>query len=475
MSDTSFDLFDNSARSSWLRLRTLALLRWLAIAGQGAAVLAAVRYLELDLRLDLCFLAIGISAAFNIVTTVIFPANNRLSERNATLTMMFDLCQLAFLLAMTGGLSNPFAVLMLAPVIISATALSLWSTIALWVMFVTLITALLQFYMPLTTLSGELIQLPDLLVAGTWPALIVAATFLGIYVRRVTVETFVMSEALTATQMALGREQKLTALGGVVAAAAHELGTPLATIKLVAAELADELSENPELLDDARLISSQADRCHDILRDMGRSGKDDMHIHSAPVLSVIEEAAAPHLDRGKSIFIRVAGLPVDATLPNQPIIHRHPEIIHGLRNLVQNAVDFANQNVWIDVDWNQTVLKVHVGDDGPGYPPDLIGKIGDPFVRTRAQTKEAQAARPGYEGMGLGLFIAKTLLERSGGRLTFANGTEAKTRIPRPPLGAPEYARAFGAIVEVIWKRETVEPDRAETRGPLGENTRISG
>lgn len=475
MTDTSFDLFDKSARSGWVRLRTLTLLRWLAVVGQSIALLVAAKYFEINLRLDLCFTVVGVAVAFNIITTVIFPANNRLSERDAVLTLMFDLCQLAFLISLTGGLSNPFSVLMVVPVTISATALSARTTAMLGLVFITLITALLWLFIPLTTLSGEVIQLPELLITATWPALVVSALFLAIYTHRVTAETFTMSEALTATQMALGREQKLTALGGVVAAAAHELGTPLATIKLVAGELADELSERPELLEDAQLISSQADRCREILHDMGRTGKDDMHIHHAPVLAVIDEAAAPHLERGKTIFIRINGLPVDGPVPTQPHIFRHPEIIHGLRNLVQNAVDFANQHVWIDVNWNQQTLVIHVGDDGFGYPPELIGKLGDPFIRQRSHAKKPQPPRPGYEGMGLGLFIAKTLLERSGAKLTFANGTEDYTRKPRPPLGSPEYARPSGAIVEVIWRRVDIEPSHEEQRGPLGENVRITG
>lgn len=471
MTETSFDRFDSSARSGWVRLRTLVMLRWLAIVGQGSAILVAIRFLEIDLRIDLCFYAIGVSVAFNIVTTVILPANNRLSERNAMLTLLFDLCQLAALLALTGGLSNPFVVLMLAPVTISASALTLRATVLLGLIFVLLITSLTWLYIPLTTLSGGVIQLPDLLIAGTWAALVVAAVFLAIYARRVTVETFTMSEALAATQMALEREQKLSALGSVVAAAAHEFGTPLATIKLTAAELVDELTDRPELQEDARLIGLQADRCRDILQDMGRSGKDDMLMHYAPVTAVIDEAAEPHQDRGKTIIIRIDGVPLGALTPNQPEIHRHAEIIHGLRNLVQNAVDFATTHVWIDIDWDDTELRIHVGDDGNGYPPDLIGKIGDPFVRTHSGGMPSLNDRPEYEGMGLGLFIAKTLLERSGAQLTFANGSEAPKRAARKPLESPEFARPTGAIVEVVWNRNDIEPTAATRRGPLGENT----
>ena len=470
MINASGNMFDSAARSKWLRMRTLIMLRWLAISGQVIVIFIANRLLEIDLRLDLCATAVGVSTAFNIVATIVFPANNRLSERNAVLTLLFDLFQLAFLLFLTGGLSNPFIVLMLAPVIISATALTLWATITIGFIFVSLISLLLWFHIPLVTNSGELILLPELLTYGTWAALIISGVFLSGYAYRVTEETYSMSEALTATQLALGREQRLTALGGVVAAAAHELGTPLATIKLVAGELADELAEHQHLVEDAQLIGEQADRCRDILRDMGRVGKDDTHLHHAPILAVVEEAAEPHMDRSKRIMIRIDGAPHTENVPDQPQIPRQAEIIHGLRNLIQNAVDFAAARVWVDVGWDDQEIRIHVGDDGLGYPTDVIDKIGDPFVRKRQEKHKLRSSRPGYEGMGLGLFIAKTLLERSGARLTFANGTETPGKTPRLPLGPPEFARPPGAIVEVVWRRSDLEANQSTVRGPLGDN-----
>ena len=473
MFDAPLNLFSSTARSKWLRLRTLILLRWLAIAGQLGAIIVATRFLEIDLRLDLCATALGVSVAFNIIATVVFPANNRLSEKNAVLTLMFDLFQLAFLVSLTGGLSNPFVFLLLAPVTVSAAALTLRATVIIGVVFLSLISLLVVFYIPLTTMSGEVIQLPNLLIYGTWTALVTSGIFLAAYAHRVTDETFSMSEALTATQLALGREQRLTALGGVVAAAAHELGTPLATIKLVAAELANELSDSPHLLEDAKLIGTQADRCRDILRDMGRSGKDDRHLHHAPISAVIEEAAAPHMDRGKLIMIRIDGALQTEPIPDQPEVPRQPEIIHGLRNLVQNAVDFSAARVWIDIDWDDNELRIHVGDDGVGYPPDLIGKIGDPFVRKRNDKQKTQTARPEYEGMGLGLFIAKTLLERSGAKLTFANGSEAPGKVSKSTLGSSEFTRPTGAIVEVVWRRSDIEAAQSSVRGPLGENSKF--
>ena len=268
-----------------------------------------------------------------------------------------------------------------------------------------------------------------------------------------------MSEALLATQMALAREQKLTDLAGVVAAAAHELGTPLATIKLVSAELIEELSAHPELQEDARLIRDQADRCRDILRDMGRAGKDDLHLRQAPVSALLREAAEPHMGRGKRVLFGFG--PPEGESDVQPTVLRRPEIIHGLRNLIQNAVDFARATVWIEADWTDRTLTVRIIDDGEGFPPNVIGRIGDPFVRARREPDTAK--RPGYEGMGLGLFIAKTLLERSGAELTFTNATDPFL----PPEDRPERS---GAVVEAVWALADIV---APAGGALGENQRI--
>ncbi len=463
MDHKPLNLLDGNARSEWVRLGTLIYLRWLAIAGQSGALVFAIFRLDLDLNVPLCVLAIGASVSFNIVSAIAYPENKRLSERETMLTLLFDLMQLVFLLYLTGGLSNPFALLILAPVVISATALRLQSTLFLGIMAIGLISVVARYHVPLRTDQGFILRMPELFVMGFWISLVIGVVFLAGYARRVTLETHSMSQALIATQMALSREQKLTDLGGVVAAAAHELGTPLATIKLVSSELAEELADNKELHDDVVLIRQQADRCRDILQDMGRAGKDDLYLRHAPVSAIVREAAEPHENRGKVLhFSSRAELGVPA---DQPQIERQPEIIHGLRNLVQNAVDFAHENVWIDIRWSRETIRVTVADDGRGYPPDLIGRIGDPFVRKRRAGSDS-ARRPEYEGMGLGLFIAKTLLQRSGAKLKFANGTD-------PFLKPSEIPDHCGAIVSVVWPRPAIEQDRSAAKAPLGRNAPI--
>jgi len=470
MSDSSDTLLTNGARSDWIRLRTLILLRWLAVSGQSAAVLVAHYLLDIDLPLDLTSFAIAASAAFNIISTLVHPESKRLSERDAALTLLFDLLQLCALLFLTGGLTNPFSILVLVPVTICASALTLRATIALALIAVALISVMAVWHVPLRYGDGTPLTLPPTYTAGVWTALMISIVFLALYARRVTVETFTMSQALVATQMALAREQRLTALGGLVAAAAHELGTPLATIKLTASELLRDAEPGSELREDLELIRDQSDRCRDILRALGSMGKDDTHLRFAPVSALVEEAAEPHAERGKRIVLRVGGKPCAADAGGQPEIRRHPEIIHGLRNLIQNAVDFADSHVWIDIDWDEEMLRIAVGDDGPGYPPDMLGRIGDPFIRARGSARSTQPARPEYEGMGLGLFIAKTLLERSGAHLTFANGSEEGAGRSGAPLADPDLARPPGAIAEVVWPRAMIEAPRSETRGPLAPN-----
>lgn len=452
--------FFRDTRSDWVRLRTLILLRWMAIGGQLTAITVADLVYHLQLPLGLCYMAVGASVIANLISIFIHPENKRLSELEALLTLLFDLSQLAFLLYLTGGLSNPFALLILAPVTISAAALDLRTTLLLGALAVLFTTAIALVNVPLRFNSGEVLAVPVFFQFGFWLAIVIGIVFMGLYSRRIAQEIRSMSDALLATQMALAREQKLTDLGGVVAAAAHELGTPLATIKLVSTEMIDDLADNPDLQEDARLIRDQADRCRDILRSMGRAGKDDLHLRQAPLDAVLREAAEPHQARGK--VLAFSCMPGVGGSEKQPMILRRPELIHGLRNLVQNAVDFARSTVWIEGEWTADRLVVRIIDDGEGYPPHLLGRIGDPFVRSR-RTAQDLAKRPEYEGMGLGLFIAKTLLERTGAELSFANGSD-------PFLSPTERTERCGAIVMLDWRLADVvaPPDLAH-----GDNRRI--
>lgn len=459
MTDTTLNLLFQQKRGSWIRLRTLILLRWIAIAGQVIAIFTAIQLYNLQLELGLCLFAIGVSVGGNLLAMYSFPETKRLSEFENMMMILFDLLQLSFLLFLTGGLHNPFSILLLAPVAVAANVLKLRSLLILGGTAIALVTILASYHLPLHTDQGFILRIPDIFVFGNWAAIVIALVFLSVYSRRVNSEMNAMGEAVVATQMALAREQKLTDLGGVVAAAAHELGTPLATIKLASSELMEELSDRPELCEDAELIREQADRCRDILQSMGRAGKDDLHLHSAPFSEVIREAAEPHQDRG--INIEMGSRSSDMSNLAQPLVGRRPEIIHGLRNMVQNAVDFAQSQVWVETIWSTEQVKVRIMDDGPGYPLHVIGRIGDPFMRDK-RSENDDPKRPAYEGMGLGLFIAKTLLERTGAELSFSNGS--RLEILDDSKGMPT-----GASVEISWQRSDIE----QANGALGENKQI--
>ena len=457
MIESNQDLFPESKRGEWIRLRTMIFIRWVAVTGQLAAIIIAFQYFELALDLSLCFFAVGLSALANIVASLFFPESKRLSELENVFMILFDLFQLAFLLFLTGGLNNPFSFLLVAPVVVSAAALKKKSTIIIGSAAVLIVTLLSYFFVPLETLSGKTLTIPDIFLFGNWVAISTGIVFLAFYSTRVTSELNTMSDALFATQTALSREQKLTDLGGVVAAAAHELGTPLATIKLTSSELIEELKNFPELHDDAILIRDQADRCGDILNGMGGAGKDDLQMHQTLLAEIIREAAEPHSQRGVTIETKISDGHNGGI--DEPYIIRRPEIIHGLRNMIQNAVDFATSKVWVESSWTKETITITISDDGYGYPPNLLGRLGDPFLGA----KIGKENRQGYEGMGLGLFIAKTLLERTGAKISFSNGDRNQT-------SAHSKREASGAIVEIYWPRKKVE----STSNLFGENQNFS-
>jgi len=460
MTHSELGLFHERERRSFIRLRTMIWLRWFAIIGQLTAITLAQRLYNLQLELGLCYLAVGVSVVGNLIAIFVFPENKRLNEAENFLMVLFDLLQLCFLLYLTGGLHNPFTILILGPVIVSATIMTLRSTLIIGTTALALVSLMVFFHLPLRTEQGFILRIADVFVFGQWIAITIAVVFMSLYARQTTEEMTSMSDAVVATQMALSRTQMLNNLGGVVAAAAHELGTPLATIKLTSAELIEDLNDKPEQQEDAILIREQADRCRDILRSMGHAGKEDIHIRTAPLVEVIREAAEPHLHRGKDVMIE--GFDEDGPSSTPPSALRRPEVIHGLRNLIQNAVDFARATVWIEARWSDKDITIRIMDDGPGYPTNMLGRIGDPFVRNR-RTERDRKARPEYEGMGLGLFIAKTLLERSGAELSFANGSEIESgKSPKR-----------GAIIQAVWPREAiVPPPRAKGEG-IGENQPI--
>jgi len=417
-------------------LRTIILIRWVAIAGQLSTVLMVEFGLGIDLPLWPALATIAASAVLNLAALLQRRTRPRLPDRDAALYLAFDTLQLALLLFLTGGLQNPFSIMLLAPLTVAATSLSRGSVAVLTGLALVCVAALAMFHQPLHWPGGQVV-LPPLFALGQWLALSISATFIAAYVWSVAHEARRISGALSMTQMALAREQRLSALGALAAAAAHELGTPLGTIALVAKEIAREIPDDDPLAEDVQLLQSQVARCRDILAELARRPEADggEPFERLSIRALIEAAAAPHRHPGKTLVVEAAGTDDLA----EPVLARSPEILHGLGNLLQNALEFAASRVVAEAHWDRNQLTIAIRDDGPGFPPGLLSRIGEPYLSQR-----------GVKGthMGLGIFIAQTLLERTGAEVEFGNRTEG---------GAEVVIRWWGPII-TTWTRTQAEP-----------------
>lgn len=409
-------LISAESPSGRVRLQTLVLLRWIAIIGQLLALLFVHFGLGYRLPLLPALAVVAVSALLNIVLFVVYPTAKRLSEAGAAGYLAFDLLQLCALLFLTGGVDNPFSLLILVPVTVSATILTLRSTVALSVLAFILAALLTLYHYPLPWQEGVLIELPPLYKWGNFVALILGTLFIAAYAWQVAEEARRMSDALAATQMALAREQQVSALGGLAAAAAHELGSPLGTIAVVVKEMSRDLQPDDPLAEDVGLLQSQVERCREILARLARRPSAEATTETFSDLGIanlIETAAQPW--RRSNIDFAV-----DLKRPGEaPHLPRRPEIIHGLSNLLQNAMEFARSRVVVEVDWDERTVRLAIVDDGPGMNVDILSALGEPYV----------TSRPDAGGMGLGVFIAMNLLRRSGASVSFANRLEGGTRV----------------------------------------------
>jgi len=427
-----------------VRLRTLVSMRWVAVAGQAVAVAVVHLGLGYDLPIVPVALLIAASVVVNLHASLARAGNVWLGDRAAALYLGYDLVQLGLLLGVTGGLANPFAVLILAPVTVSASVLSRTSTVVLSLLAIAAASALAVVHVPLPWPGG--LDLSAMYMLGMWSALVLAVLFMAGYVFAIAAEEQRMSDALAATQMALAREQRLSALGGLAAAAAHELGSPLGTIAVVARELSAELPEDSPLREDAELLLQESDRCKDILARLARKpeSNDGEPYNSLPLSALAEAAAAPFAQDAAQVRVTTRRAPADATA--EPTVPRQPEILHGVGTLVQNATRFAAGTVTLKCVWSQRAAAIHIQDDGPGFSPDVLPFLGEPYIS--ASDRES-AGRDAGDHMGLGVFIARTLLARTGASVQFGNRAEG------------------GADVTVTWRRDALERMRGS-----GEPTR---
>lgn len=441
-----------------IRLRTLTTLRWLAVAGQTVAILLVHFGLGYEVPLGICLSTIAASAWLNIFSVLKYSPQRMLSDREAAFYIGFDILQLGALLFFTGGLQNPFSALLLAPVTIAASVLPLRQMILIAALALLGLALLAVFHMPLPWSSQAGFSVPSIYIAGVWTALSFSVVFFAAYAHRIAAESAQMRSALTATQLVLSREERLSALGGLAAAAAHELGTPLATIQVTAQEMAEEMAEpgdrrdNDLLKEDAALLISQAKRCRDILGRLSNRGEEGDVMHNRVRLdSLLKEAASPFVSQpdGPEIIFEVSQATSNGlqSLETLPFFARRPEIIYGLRNFIENAFGFAQSQVFVRAVLDEKHVTVSVIDDGPGFSPDALARLGEPYINP----KQSLPRNKGHKaGMGLGFFIAKTLLERTKATVQFQNLWQEKpSRRQKNLIEDAEGER--GALVQVQW------------------------
>ncbi len=419
-----------------VRLDTLVRLRWLAVLGQFGAVLVVHFGLEFEVPIWACLAVIALSALLNVALRLGFRETQWLEPDRAAWLLGFDIAELAALLYLTGGLENPFAFLLLGPVLISATALPPRMTLLIGTFAMVCATVLVFVHYDLPWDAEDPLQLPEIYMVGVWLSILLAIGYIGVYTWQIAEEARQMSDALAATELVLAREQHLSQLDGLAAAAAHELGTPLSTITVVVREIERALDPKSPHAEDVKLLREQAQRCREILAKITELPTGEP-FDRTPLSALIEEVVAPHRNFGISIGVT---LPSDRS--SEPAGARNPAIRYGLGNLIENAVDFAHRRVEIFAQWTDEEVSIIISDDGPGIAPEVIDRLGAPYVtHRRPGPRGLEGDEEAMFGLGLGFFIAKTLLERSGAKLSLTNQA--------PPL--------HGATISVTWSRADFE------------------
>lgn len=418
------------------RVRTLVSLRWMAVIGQVAAVLFTEYVLKYPMPLAWCLAVISVSAWLNVVLMAMHTAQRLASQEETAFQSAFDVVQLTILLALTGGVDNPFAFMIVAPVTVAASRLRPRYAILLLLLGVTCLGILYLFSNDLPWKEGETFYMPELYRRGLLASILIGLVFFAVSAWRTGRDEARLVRALEAAEEVLAKEQRLSALGALSAATAHELGTPLATIHLVARELQRATPKDSETYEDVALIAEQAERCRNILGQISRRGEASDAAHAKlPVSALIKEISEPHMGLGINVQLTYEPLPeASEAFQKPPEVLRRPEIIHALGAFVENAVSFANQQVHVAARWSDDELRVYIIDDGPGFSASVLPKLGEPYLSQRGEHQRGG-------GMGLGFFIARTLLERTGARIKPYNR--------RPP--------SEGAVVRVSWRLNTIQ------------------
>jgi len=401
--------------------KTLVFLRWIALFGQLFSINLVYFFLDLNFPVLLCHIIILVGLITNVYLQFGLKAT-LLKDFYSSSFLMYDIIQLSILLFLTGGIFNPFAILLIVPTIVSSTFLSMGSTIILGSSTIILLFVLTFFNMPLPGMEEYVLSFPNYYVTGILISLIIGLVFLSYFGIRFAGETKKRSDALNKLQQILAKEYELESLGGQAAAAAHSLGTPLATISVVAKEMRKEVGDDSKLTKDIDLLIGQTKRCSEILKKISQKKIiSDEFLSSMNFEDLLEEIIKSFKESSeKNLELNIE------KDTNKIDIKRNPELVYGLRNFIGNAVKFANRNILISIISDNINLNILIEDDGPGFPEDIIKALGEPYIKSRSKLSKNNA------GLGLGTFLGKTLLERQSAVISFENGSSlngAKVKI----------------------------------------------
>ena len=387
---------------------TLTILRYIAIIGQFLAIGTVYFYLGLQFPIFESYLIISLGLATNLYLQLGIKIN-QLKDIYAAPFLLYDLIQLSALLYLTGGIFNPFAFLLVIPAIVSSTFLSMGTTIILGLITSILLLTISFFYLPLPGQDMDLLHFPNFYKIGIIISILIGLIFLSYFGIRFSGEKKKTEEAFKKLQEVIYKEYELESLGGQAAAAAHSLGTPLATISVVAKELKKEIGDNEDLSKDIDLLISQSKRCSEILKRISKKQiEEDKFFSSTKLENLLEEIINSFQETSSKEITLVSEEDI-----NKIDIQRSAEMIYGLRNFIGNAIKFSKSKVNIFLISNEKEIKIIVNDDGPGFPKDIIKKLGEPYIKSRSSQLNSNS------GLGLGTFLGKTLLERQNAKLLF--------------------------------------------------------
>ena len=409
--------------------KTLVFLRWIAIIGQFSAITLVYFYLKLDFLFLYAYLILFVGFLTNLYLQFRIKSIF-IKDLNASIFLIYDLIQLGALLYLTGGISNPFSILIIIPAIVSSTFLSMGTTILLGILTIVLLFCLSLFHYPLPGIHEHSITFPKLYLTGYIIAIIIGLIFLCYFGIRFSGESKRRTDAINKVQQVLAKEYELESLGGQAAAAAHSLGTPLATINVVASELKKDLGKDNEYTKDLELLISQTKRCGEILKQISKKKiKEDEFFSKTTIEDLLNEI----IENFRETSSKKLMLNLDED-EKKFKFQRSPELIYGLRNFIGNAVKFAKSTVEIKIKSNKENLEVLINDDGPGFPEDIKEILGEPYIKSKSTAVNLNA------GTGLGTFLGKTLLERKSARLSFLKDNK---------LG--------GASVNIVWSKKDLK------------------